>query len=1451
MHNLRAAGEKSFESLVARLLMGVSGTRLRLCQAGTQGGVDALADIPFGVEAKRHKGEVSQRELLGGLANATLQYRDLELWVLAATSSIGAQAAEALRTFGDERGVATLVLDTSAPAQLPDVGEIVALAAADVGTTTEILFDPAWRTGGNPPDIGAIRAELLAIRERPGFATWIAKLAETLQQLPTWRQFVRNHNADLREKILKDARASFATPYDPAEAIRRDAEAQLSTWLEPSNRPSVAVVVGNRYDGKTWLVYRWLSENLHELTLPVFFFSSDDVKAANGQLDAILEAQVRRGMRQFSQHASAAIQRQKETAAESSRPWCVVVLDGANEYATDATPFLRSVASAVPLTPSEAKAALIVTCRRTDFEDSAFWLESRAHKRIELGSFNDREFEDALARNSLSSADVEKWPEDARKLMRHPRYLGLSLRFWRQLPMFVITADVLHFLDMSEKVVPRAAGAELRPEALQSVLIGLAEEWLKQRSLDLKTVRRHVRDVTDDVDASVQSITSRGVIGNQNGLFVLHAQQFEFGMGLLIRSSLLTADETSFTRKLEELLQPHRSDDEKVRWLRAAVAASGAAGDDLNRPEVLDFLLSEWISSRNFSNKDLEDLQNLIPLVFESMLRLLSSAAPIHKNILAVAEPMIRAGVDHNEPAVARALGKWCRIIPAGANWFIGDQGAAPPEVDLAPSEPSLQDLELRVADRPAGRSVRERQRFALLLACERPSLIRPVDALALVATRNAVGGYLDAAERLTLRRVLATTDASWYTAETASAAGQPDSARTTALRELIEITERDDLTALVDKLPKVEWGASWLARWTRENLSELRGSSDSKQLLQDAQRAGHLALDPDCPAPSKRWISRFARTAVARFVGSPHLHTGRTPSRDDLVLDEVEPALAAWAPKAGARIWRAFFSDIPRRIQAGDPAWSWVLSGHLPLLTPKLRRRLLRNIFHAIPKVHSLAHALERGYACVVVQSSASVRMHLLMNHPFNEEWQSLYEHLELGHDEALQVEAHAAVRTQRDRIRRNRSRGVLTYVGGMQLTAADIQLSATDLANDGILTELLSTSRLAPGTAAEALSPFAKVAHTLHDTALQYDAFRLSRKLGMHNLTAAGVVRALAAPQTARANGASASLSDEAAVAEGLQRLATSITEQLAKPNSDLGRSEQFLHNLAADVPREAFETWAQLLLASPVYAHLRHSGLLVPIVRHALATAHPAAQQLWALAYPFHRGRPTGTRFVENGLDWSLRLLHESDIDDDTARTLLRDLVRDSRSNAELTQIALAARKHPARLMSVVDELLLSTEEFDRARCRYILGWLSDTPDVRDRLSADDRSRYVRTIGEAAINRLDHERWAHHWIDRFLFARRAERRWAAGRLFVACSDAATSFWAPDIIWEATTASAIRRAEASLLLGSIRKTPDDSELRDSFLGYRVRDLELVMSPWRRPVQWDDLDVTSNEEDH
>lgn len=1452
MRSLRASGPKSFEALVARLLTGLSGIGLRLCQSGSQGGVDAIADVPFAVEAKRHKKDVSTRELLGGLTNATLRYRGLELWVVAATCTIGAQAAKDLDSAGEQQGIAVRLFDEAPLPELPDVSRLVALGATDMDTTINALADPSWRSGRKKSsDLDAIHAELTAVRDHANFGEWMTQLRTSLRDLPTWRRFVQVHNRKLRERILKDAKANFLTAYRPAEAIRRTAESDLSAWLHgctSDNGCPVAAVVGNRYDGKTWLVYRWLTEHLEKLTVPVFFFSSDDVKAEGGHVDEMIVRHVRSALRLFARHTEAMIERQKKAAQDSARPWCVIVLDGANEYVADPTSLRRAILEAIPVGSDDAKAALLVTCRRADFDEKLWWRDNRPPVRVDIGAFDEKEFAEALTCHSLSMHDVAEFSAEAQKLMRHPRYFDVVIRHRKELPRFeTITPEVLDLLDASEK-------GQGSPEELQNGVSNLATEWSAQRLDRLQAMP--LNEATQDVDHAVNAVFSRGILSTEEGQLVLNAAEFHFGMGLVIRKQLLSCDLSEFVKALDDVLEPHRSDDEKVRWLGAAVATSVVAGDDATRPEVVEFLLSQWLSSRNFSHRDVENLQRLAPLVIDPMLRLLSSGKPLHNNVRLLAEPMIRAEIERNEAKLVDAVRRWFRIIPAGAHWFIGDEGAAAAGVESAPSKSSLIDLELTVADRRAGQSVRELQRLGLSLGWEHPHIVRPVDALALFTTRDVVGGYVDDAEQLAVQRILATSDMSWFEAEVASSSGQPETTRARVLHNLIATLERRDLTALLPKLPQ-PMVYEFQRRLTPAGLTTLRASGNAKQVFMEAEHASQLALDPKRLPPRKSWRTELARVSVDRLAGSPRLHSGRMQSREDLDLDDIEPALAAWAPDAGVRIWRALFDDIPRRIEADDPAWSWVIDGHLALLTGSQRRRILNAIFKAMPKVEKMNHALEHGFASVLAETPASQRLLLFLDHPFSREWHTVYKPMAFSRDSTLKRGVEAAVRKERDPLRLKRARYLLSWLGGMKLTAKDLERLIPDaLSDDGAegedaATMLIRRSRLAPSTPPSALVPLLEIAHALPEIARQYDAYLLSQRRGFAILNAMGVVRALSAPKTARANGASADVPDQTAVFQGLQYLADRITRCLADPASDLGRSEQFPKNVADEVTQEVFDAWVRSILSSGTYAYFLHSGLLLPVVRHALKIAHRASGDLWKVSYPFPRGQVMGTRWIKHRVDSRLCVLHDPELDEAATGALLRDLIRDARSGSELIQIALAARvKSQTRLRTTLKELLRSPDELDRARARFLAGWLPENKHFRARLAAADPSRWVERIGKQAIHRLDRERWAREWLRRFLSERNRVRRWAAGRLFVACSDAATPFWAEGMIWNATRSAGTVRAEAGLLLETIEKKPEDSVLRNSFLGYRVRDLEQVIPPWRRAIRWEDVDVTASQDE-
>jgi hypothetical protein len=473
---------------------------------------------------------------------------------------------------------------------------------------------------------------------------------------------------------------------------------------------------------------------------------------------------------------------------------------------------------------------------------------------------------------------------------------------------------------------------------------------------------------------------------------------------------------------------------------------------------------------------------------------------------------------------------------------------------------------------------------------------------------------------------------------------------------------------------------------------------------------------------------------------------------------------------------------------------------------------------------------------------------LELLLSHPFETEWLNLYEVLTSRSDDALRRATLRVMSTERDPRRLTRARYLLANLGGFEASSRDLARLIGELsdfrsrdANTDAIHTLLTHTRVTTTTSAEALGPLVKTATSLAEEAWQYEAFlHIKRNPGLAG--AQWVARARSAPLTARHNGVSNTVDDDVAVARGIENLAMRIAERLP---SHPGRSEQFPDTIGAEIGASSFNSWVEQLLAFHRHPASIDHGLLIPVLRRALQTSHPAAKKLWELAYPFQRGRyDSGSRYVVEGLDWTLIDIHDPAMDDELACGILRELVGDCRSNSELISIAIGARlKSTWRLTRVVHEGLDSQLEVNRAKARFIAGWMPEDDDLRRRVVGSDPSRWVQAIGRGALARLDCERWAREWLHRCLTERRRERRWAAGRLFVACSDAATPYWADDVIYGARVSSS-RRAQAALLVKKIGKKVDDSDLRDKFLGHSTRELSRVVRPWFRALQWDEIEV-------
>jgi hypothetical protein len=622
---LKDSGERSVEKLTATLLSRLIGFPIRLCKSGYQAGIDAMADpaeIPVAIEDKRYQsGPLDLGDLEGKLAAAARTYPDLQLWALATTVEVSPLSEQALRDTGENLGLAVLILDSAAAqTQLPGISSIVALCASAPDETLNALSTPEWldaKLRVNMPPLDVVRDELETIRALPRFTEWLNRFRAQLTDLPLWSLVTSRQNRRLTRILEEDAETIFGTDFYPSKLVPRTVKSELNPWFAAAmatSEPTLAVILGERYDGKTWLVFDWLKDTLATLPVPVFFIGSKREKSSAKDLtDHILE-DIKRVLGSFERHASTTLKRQRDIKAGST-PWCVIVLDGLNEYAPNPDRWLAHLAWAIGRTDLDARpCAVIATVRQRSWQELADRVRLGVQE-IHIGPYDDTEFRVALKLQDLPTDYLQAIPENAREMVRRPRYFDLVIKHKDKLGRYdAITPEVLYWLDLCDKIRSRRAPASgWDEEHFQGVLMGLAARCNLFRSLSFREVRSEIGEFTpdSDIEAILYDLRSEGVLIKTGTSYRLSAERFALARGLyLVEEELCTAYVcgVALTECLRDFLATLRETEEMVACLRAAVTI--ALFSDPPKPHaVIDALVHEWLGLRNLLHTDLSVLE--------------------------------------------------------------------------------------------------------------------------------------------------------------------------------------------------------------------------------------------------------------------------------------------------------------------------------------------------------------------------------------------------------------------------------------------------------------------------------------------------------------------------------------------------------------------------------------------------------------------------------------------------------------------------------------------------------------------------------------------------------------------------------------------------------------------------------------------------------------------------
>lgn len=1461
LKSLRESGPESFEDLVASLLAALSEVPFRLCRSGLQPGVDALSDGSVGVEVKLYDSKLPIRDLRGALSHAADPSLGLDLWVAVSTVSVGGAGYRELVELGLRLGVAVLILDADS-AQSVGAPPVAALCATNPDKVLYALEN--WRDPKKVKeiDLPAVRKDLLAVRALPGFDKFLAKLRKDLSE-PIWPLLVRRQNRKLANQIREDPSTFFRVPYEQSRSVRRKVEDDIESWLNRVVGPAsgLAAVVGERFDGKTWCVLDWLLGRLETLPNPVFFVSS--LQGDGGlSLEAIILEQIRQALGSFGRHAPEFLRRVRQQSPERG-PWALIVLDGLDEYrlqepdrhlhwALESRKAARSeVAVMGQLSPTEDSfiegveeeirpCTVLCTCRRPSWRGLENRIETTAQGRVtvlQIGPYDNEELASALAIEKQPPDLFAGFSEAVQALVRRPRYLRLLIDNPSRLDHYQeVTEDLLYWFDAQDEIRRSRPGVRDWSEtAYQDVLRDLARRYIDEGRLRHGDVRSALGQATENVSAALQDLESEGVLETMpDGKYRVRPEQLRVGMGLHLLDLLEQAKRQNrdLVIKLRDAMEPILDSDPKVEWLRWATIVS--LYRDNVHPNVIDTLVAAWLSSRNLPGGDIQQVQRLSPRLLASLLRLAPnswSSAERNERMREISRLVITEHLEEKKDLIGKHVRSWMRLVPTQGPYFIEDKPDAEESIRSALSDPSLGSLDLR---RCGDSGILLLQGFGLHLEDLSPGLIGPEDLLALMAVRHIpmyhFNSFVDS-EDLLFRRQLAETPFSWFEEKVREASADPGMLYARTIHHFLLAADRVDLLPLAESIAPAEKPA-------RQRKSP---RTDSLAFWREHK---NVVLDPSSPQPfgpevaiaRSAWTERFA---VARLEDDPNLQT----TSEDLDYERTLPAIAAWAPELGAELIRQHMYELPAKLAAGRHLWARSIERHAVLAEGDTRAPLVE-VTQRKSEDQGINLAVGHVLVSLLPAMSSPEVLDAVLDHHIDFEWKDLFEVASSLKAESLQELLLKRIEAQHNSKHLARLYFLLSDMTIGKLSPEQVRKVVHSVVSGE------GNERIGALAVAWKARIFNILSDVLLPIAAKSDRNSLAPRYAGSLLAQKGEAvdrlpvywRAVAAANHQRLRE-----SFLCEVETALEIREDGDTVSIRDEHESTWHSEEFPQLLINDLSEARYQRWVEAVQSGEEGIRRWWTGLLIALFRRALIKGLPLVEPLWPLVYPFQRQRFSdgSTRFLRGHVDWVLRDLSYPEVDDQTAKKLLRSLVLDCRSDKEMLEVALGARyEGQSRIESVLESLLDCREPETRARIARLLGWLEGSEARLNELMASDPSLWVRRIAKNALEIRQSEDFSRHWFRVFLQGDNREKRWGAGQLFLEGVDAGTMIWARQYLRNAEV-DARTHGEAMLLLRSAKQEVKNraDAWGKSFLGYSVSDLERLWAPWQHRPDWEDLE--------
>jgi hypothetical protein len=615
LRNLEASGSGGFEGLLRDLFAKVTGLQWRLLKSGHQNGADMIANtLTIAVEAKRYQegSRLGLDELMAKLLNATRERDGLDLWVLATTREISADDAKALRQRGEEEGVAVEILDH------PDSEGQTSWVGILCGAGPEIVERYISLTVAARTELKALatRGDLLEELRCRLMAADVCYDA-TRQMVTSWLRDAMRDRMAARSKI-----GSYADLLANGQKfVRRQAvEQALDTWWqEGPTKP--AVLLGDEGTGKTWSALTWwhCAAGVDGAGMPLTLVIPAHKVAQPDPVSLLAE----------SMHCATALRstsfwqkRLRRWIETPKAPRILLVIDGLNQAFSlhrEWTDLLTSLQTE----PWKGKVAVIMTCRPDHWKTSLNGLPTLNQQALEIqvGQFT------AAERDELIKLVVKNrllFDERVLQLMLVPRLCRLALQWHNELAQSGdITPERLIAIDWQHRLQHHGESSILSLEEFNDFIVDIGqslrvsinskENFELSRANLITRLGRDSGAGRDDLYTTVSEVIDGGWLkrthDNQHR-FAVDKSLTPFALAMALVRHLQKSDDAGSARyRLADFMDPLRGQDFAVQILSAACTVALFTP---SYPEiVVETLLDQWISERNFGPSSFESYWRL------------------------------------------------------------------------------------------------------------------------------------------------------------------------------------------------------------------------------------------------------------------------------------------------------------------------------------------------------------------------------------------------------------------------------------------------------------------------------------------------------------------------------------------------------------------------------------------------------------------------------------------------------------------------------------------------------------------------------------------------------------------------------------------------------------------------------------------------------------------------